>query len=390
MLQPGAPRLFGLDLLRATAIGLVLFCHLTLVFVPPLVPGWLAEVSFFGDLGVDLFFVLSGFLIGGILLRDLERGASFRELMHFWSRRWWRTLPNYYLFLALNMAASWFLGHAPGAPRYLAFMQGLWWDPDPGLFHESWSLCVEEWFYLSFAFLAFTGAAVLPGHRSYLVAASTVATVSFLLRAFLVLFTQSSIDAVRYSTLPRLDSLMFGVVAAYLMARWPAHWKRAMRPAAVAGLSLLTAGIALRAGLSESNAITRLVYFDVIAMGTAMLLPWLSARRAGAGKATGFVTRVSLYSYSMYLVNVPLARLLVRKVLVPDSLVAAALLTAMWLAGTYVLSELCYRLYESRMTRLRDLGLLGSLHRVGLPRLLGIGGGRAAIPVEVDGRVERA
>jgi peptidoglycan/LPS O-acetylase OafA/YrhL len=368
MLQSGAQRNFGLDLLRATAIGLVLLCHTTLVFVPPFVPGWFAEVSFFGDLGVDLFFVLSGFLIGGILLRDLEKGASFRDLMHFWSRRWWRTLPNYYLFLALNMAASWLLGHAPGAPRYLAFMQGLWWDPDPGLFHESWSLCVEEWFYLSFALLAFAGAAVLPRRLSYLVAASTVATVSFLLRGFLVLFTESSIDAVRYSTLPRLDSLMFGVVAAYAMARWPARWAGAARPAAIAGLSLLTAGIALRAALLGPSAITRLVYFDVIALGTALLLPWLSARKAGVGKAAGFVIRVSLYSYSIYLVNVPLARLLVRKVLVPDSVVTAALLTSVWLAGTYVLSGLCYRHYESRMTRLRDIDLLGGLHRVRRPR----------------------
>ena len=247
-------------------------------------------------------------------------------------------------------------------------MQGLWWDPDPGLFHESWSLCVEEWFYLSFAFLAFAGAAVLPRGRSYLLAALTVATVSFLLRAFLVLFTESSIDAVRYSTLPRLDSLMFGVVAAYVMVRWPARWKDAVRPAAIAGLSLLTAGIALRVGLSGSSAVTRLVYFDVIALGTALLLPWLSARRAGVGKATGFVTRVSLYSYSMYLVNVPLAKLLVRKILAPDSPVTAALLTAVWLTGTYALSGLCYRLYESRMTRLRDMNLLGGLHRVHRPR----------------------
>src|SRR5262249_40780047 len=124
----------------------------------------------------------------------------------------------------------------------------------------------------------------------------------------------------------------------------------------------------VRAELRGRSGMTGLVYFDVIALGTALLLPWLSARRAGVGKAAGFVTSVSLYSYSIYLVNVPLAKLLVRKVLVPDSVVTAALLTSVWLAGTYVLSALCYRYYESRMTRLRDVDLLGGLHRLRRPR----------------------
>ena len=60
-------------------------------------------------------------------------------------------------FSRLNLAIYGYLGLAAGAPRYLAFVQGLWWDPDPRVFHESWSLCVEEWFYLSFALLAFAG-----------------------------------------------------------------------------------------------------------------------------------------------------------------------------------------------------------------------------------------
>ena len=141
MSQSTRERIFGLDLLRAVAIGLVLVCHLGPFFVAPFIAGWFAQICNLANVGVDLFFVLSGFLIGGILLREIECGMTLRGMLRFWSRRWWRTLPNYYLFLALNMAACWFLGHAADAPRYLAFMQGLWWDPDPRVFHESWSLC---------------------------------------------------------------------------------------------------------------------------------------------------------------------------------------------------------------------------------------------------------
>jgi peptidoglycan/LPS O-acetylase OafA/YrhL len=372
MSQPAGQRLFGLDLLRALAIGLVLLCHLTLVFPPSLAPGWFVDATFLGDMGVDLFFGLSGFLIGGILLRDLDRGSSFRGLMSFWSRRWWRTLPNYYLFLGLNLVASRILGHVDPVPLYVAFMQGLWWDPDPRLFHESWSLCVEEWFYLSFALLAFAGARVLRGGRSYLLAALTVAAGSFFARAFLLRSPDCTLDTVRHSTLPRLDSLMFGVIAAYILSRWPARWRAAARPAAAVGLALLVAGFIMRAGLFESGPLTRLVFPDVVALGTALLLPWLSAIQVGAGKAGSFVTSVSLYSYSMYLINIPLAKVLVRPSWVPDRLATAAMLTTAWLVGTYILSGLCYHLYESRMTRLRDADLVGRL-RPRPPRFAGPG-----------------
>lgn len=367
MSQSSRERIFGLDLLRAVAIGLVLVCHLAPLFVEPYVARWVAEICHLSSLGVDLFFVLSGFLIGGILLRELERGATIRGLIRFWSRRWWRTLPNYYLFLVVNMAAYWYLGHAADAPRYLAFMQGLWWDPDPRAFHESWSLCVEEWFYLSFALLAFAGAILLPRDRSFLLAALTVASGSFFLRAFLVLARGASVDAVRYSTLTHLDSLMFGVVAAYAAARWPSRWAAAARPAAMAGLSLLAAGLGLRVGLSESSVFTRLFYYDVVALGTALLLPGLSAWQTGVGRVGGFVTSLSLYSYSMYLVNVPLGRVLARRLLVPNGLATAAVVAVVWVFGTYVVSGLCYRFYESRMTGLRDVDLIGRLRRLARP-----------------------
>jgi peptidoglycan/LPS O-acetylase OafA/YrhL len=251
----------------------------------------------------------------------------------------------------------------------MAFLQGLWWDPDPRVFHESWSLCVEEWFCLSFALLAFAGTAVLTKDRSYLLAASMVACGSFVLRVFLVLVQDASVDAVRYSTLPRLDSLMFGVIAAYAAARWPARWNAVSRPAAIAGLALLASGLGARVWLSESSAVTRILYYDVVALGTAMLLPGLSAWRigTGAGRAVGFVTRTSLYSYSMYLVNVPLAKILTRILPISASPARVAVLATVWILATYVLSGLCYRHFESRMTRLRDVDLLGRLRRLARP-----------------------
>lgn len=94
-------RTFGLDLLRAIAILIVVINH----------GGWMLEKadSNFPWIplinGVELFFVLSGFLIGGILIKTIQTTPqlTISTLGNFWIRRWLRTLPNYYLILGLNI-----------------------------------------------------------------------------------------------------------------------------------------------------------------------------------------------------------------------------------------------------------------------------------------------
>ena len=103
-------RLIGLDLLRCFAIGGVVLSH-SLGFIYPYVPavnlGFLGQLHLYhlghlGFYGVELFFVLSGYLIGGLLVRQGEELSKVTELKRFYLRRWFRTLPNYYLFLGIN------------------------------------------------------------------------------------------------------------------------------------------------------------------------------------------------------------------------------------------------------------------------------------------------
>lgn len=96
--------------MRAIAILLVVFSHLLWIF--PEATGMVQWVlSLGGVMGVEIFFVLSGFLIGRILYR-IYISEDFRSgnMMYFFIRRWFRTLPNYYLILLVNIGIVLYLG----------------------------------------------------------------------------------------------------------------------------------------------------------------------------------------------------------------------------------------------------------------------------------------
>ena len=143
-------RVFGLDIIRAYAILQVVLIHGNLVLsnVNTGFP-WVRLVE-----GVEVFFVLSGFLIGQILISTFEKkGFSAGVIMGFLKRRWFRTLPNYYLVLLVNVALV-FTGLIDEEAKYinykyLIFLQNFA-HPLFGFFWESWSISVEEWFYLLF------------------------------------------------------------------------------------------------------------------------------------------------------------------------------------------------------------------------------------------------
>jgi peptidoglycan/LPS O-acetylase OafA/YrhL len=151
-----SPHIAPLDGLRAIAILLVILVHSGLYFILDHTP----PVSIWGDIiangrsGVDLFFVLSGFLITGILLDTRERSDYFPR---FYWRRALRIWPLYYAFL---FAAYWLhpapfngLHLRPFALYYRNFL-----GPDYAsdvYFGQFWSLCVEEQFYLVWPFVVY-------------------------------------------------------------------------------------------------------------------------------------------------------------------------------------------------------------------------------------------
>jgi len=213
----------------------VLFYHASILWH---VPGdsWLIR---FGWMGVDLFFALSGFLIGGQLLRPRARGAA-PSYSHFMVRRLLRTVPAYLVILTIYFLVPWLRDGTEMKPlwQFLTFTQNLAGDLTPSVtFSPAWSLCVEEQFYLAFPLVV----AVLAIRPSTTVIAATILAVLLFgigIRGYLwthdvamtvdgrtLLSGDRFMSLIYYPTWSRLDALLAGVVAATVQTFRPKWWR---------------------------------------------------------------------------------------------------------------------------------------------------------------------
>ena len=351
------PRNHGLDTLRALAIVLVVLHHYVLFVSRADTFGWVGRI---GWVGVDLFFALSGYLIGNQIFAAL-RDRDGLSLPRFYARRLLRTLPNFYVVLALYYLWPGFRHGAPLLPlwKFLSFTQNI--NLTPGTaFSHAWSLCIEEQFYMLLPALALL-LAMLRLPRRW-----TWGVVALALGAGMVVRYQvwNAIDGERdyfkyiyYSTFCRFDELVAGVALALLKNYHARPWRAltAHGNLALAGGSAVTA-LAFWLFLQDREALWVTVFgFPLLALGFALLiLAALSeksvlrtTRVPGAGK-------LALWSYAIYLTHKQLG-ILAREPLEsmghgPESLTAiAVVMVASLLAGW-----LLYRCVETPFMALRE------------------------------------
>lgn len=348
-------RIFGLDVMRAAAILLVVFDHNADVlgrFIPGVPPGS-------GIDGVDLFFVLSGYLIGGILLKyaAMEDVPFRKRALDFWQRRWLRTLPNYYLFLLVNIVLVHF-GMAKGVLNsntwgYAFFLQNLW-KPLDLFFWESWSLVVEEWYYLIFPAVFFGALFVARWtvRRTFLLVTLLLITACTVIR-FRMTGAIGSVfeleEGVRKLAITRMDTIGFGMLAAWLSVYHVRRWERLRFPLLIIG----AVGLALNASLygNEHLRYSATWYFTLGPLAMAALLPALSRWNVTSGIGRPIVF-ISVVSYALYLVHQPLRS--VYEVLYEgrSPLVGVLLWIGYWLI-CFALAWLIYHFWERRFMLLR-------------------------------------
>ena len=304
------PRIHGLDTLRALAVALVVLHHYVLFVSGAPTFGWVGEI---GWVGVDLFFALSGYLIGNQIFAAMKRPGGF-SLRHFYARRLLRTLPNYWVVLALYFLWPAFRGPAPLLPlwEYLAFVQNIGLEPGSAFSH-SWSLAIEEQFYLLLPALALLGAACKGSIRLAWVAIALAFVAGMLVRSELWQEMAGEkhqlyfyFKYIYYSSLCRFDELLAGVALALLRNHHPGAWDRLTRHGNLMGLAgVLICGLTFWLFLQDRYSYLVTVFgFPLLALGFSLLIVssvapgalLRSLRFPGTGP-------LALWSYAIYLLH---------------------------------------------------------------------------------------
>jgi peptidoglycan/LPS O-acetylase OafA/YrhL len=285
-----------LDGLRGVAVALVMITHLPAepaAQIHRLIP---QLMHMGGYLGVDLFFVLSGFLITRILLADRVSGAP---LKYFLIRRCLRIFPLYYLVLLLNAAFSpsvalvWCAVYLSN--YYFAFVA------DENLLRHTWSLCVEEHFYLFWPVLA----RYLPTRLSYRLLFLVMAISLGSSCALALTRVPHAATLIYGGTLSRVWSLALGGLVAY--SRFgaegrPPAWRAAL-PLGVGSASVLVAVVLAASGRTALAYLVMVPAYSFISLA-ALLLALATASSAtvvGRGLRARPLRFTGRISYGLYL-----------------------------------------------------------------------------------------
>jgi len=374
-------RIFGLDLMRAIAVTWVLLTHS--LWINPNLNAIIAGVfSLGGTLGMESFFVLSGFLIGRILVKEyLKPNFKFQDMLYFWVRRWFRTLPNYYLILGVNIILFWtYFSKLPNNLfGYFYFGQNLT-GSHPVFFPESWSLSIEEFSYLIgpllFLLLLFFNKGK---NKVYNLWIGTLTIIIFFLGTKYYYHQSVSNPSLGHwnthlkpIVLYRIDAIYYGVLAAIISMCYTRKWK------ALDNKMLLIGSVGLfvfffilpyvGVSIESSPFFYNVLYFPIQSVLITCLLPFLSSYNL-KNKNTLFykvITKVSIISYSIYLLHYSIVLFVLRSYFYNEdnSWLEALLLTIAYFLMTVTLSTFLYRFYEKPMMNLRDSKRIKKIFRV--------------------------
>lgn len=338
----------GLDLLRCSAILMVLLLHSTQVATN--MPSSLNYIFSYGWMGVDLFFVLSGYLIGTQAIWG-KRSQKVKHNFHvFWAKRWFRTLPLYFFILFIYIYMKQFVSGKEFGPTiwpFFIFLQNYFPLTD---FEQSWSICIEEQFYFILPFLSFL---IFPNlvkrKRLWLLFIILAITI----RLITSLMIQQSLTAFqtdyyfRFPLHTHFDGLAMGLFLASSHTVW-GHWSHhTKRVCILMGLTLLFLTCWLLGPIFTAKNVA--IYFSLLPLGFGLLLIGVQKLKI-SGTLLFFIHWIALLSYGTYLWNNLFIRALVRYF--PNMHWAISIL--IFLLLTHLAAVFTYFLIEKPFLKLRS------------------------------------
>lgn len=305
-------RIFGLDLLRAFAIICVVHGHGMY-----LLAGTRLEslISLPHPRGVDIFFVLSGYLIGGSFLSYAQKNqhVDIHKTLRFYARTALRILPNYYaiLLVYLILVSGGIVNgdiHAFPLWQFFTFTQNLF-TPFYNFYWESWSLSVQWWFYLLFPLLlTITSIRVSPRKATPFICLFFI----LLSLSYRAVVASHASDVfwwdvwIRKTVASRCDCIYIGVLAAWIKTYAPEFWNRQAAKCLIAGIVLMIA--------SFFTPHIGTVYTDVFSLtvppiAIALWFPFMSRIQSYSTVLGEAISHLSVLSYAMFLTNLLISQI---------------------------------------------------------------------------------
>ncbi|NCP53527.1 MAG: acyltransferase [Flavobacteriales bacterium] len=362
-------RNIGLDITRSFAILLVLFGHTSWIgnHYPKYVEIAMQAAPAFG---VEMFFIISGFLIGNIILREIQsKNYSFSTFKYFLLRRSFKILPNYYFVLILNVIL-WYILYNNLPDNLLAyfFLQQNFSSPSLDFYRISWCLSIEYFSYILGPFLLFIGIKAFPIiQRKYVYLLVTLVVISafnFSRIYFYFNYTLSDLidwdDNIRKVVIYRLDAIYYGFLLRYIYNEFKGKILKIKNSLFFIGLILILWLYLFRAhfGISveKTPGFMILLFLPLSSFFLCCLIPFLDNLKLKSKQISTFFINLSLMSYSIYLLHYTIILHTMKAIFPSDSLIEIELFlyTLLYWGITFLISYIFYKIYEKPLMDFRD------------------------------------
>ena len=368
--QISAKRFFGLDFLRALSISLLLFSHSSWIYNSSGILGKMQDAS--GFLGVELFIVLSGFLIGGILYKQfLHENYTLKDAGLFVTRRLMRVLPSYYLVILIITIIYLLFGFSISEVWKYPLMIQNFSSPIPAFFPESWSLPVKEMGYIFMVImLLVVSKTLIKASKQVLFLTVVIGLIAFTFLLKLYYDIHSSNLQLRIWSFTfrsvviyRIDSVFIGVLFGYFYHDYKefimSKRKQFLSIGILLFLFLFLCIVVFKLRLTNASWFWNILCLPLVSIAICLFIPfllnWKSTSQA-IGNGIAFICNIA---YSIYLLHYSVVLFLLKYFIDTKDfgLWQLNLFAILYVSITVGLSYLFYTYFEKPINQFRAKNL---------------------------------
>ena len=368
--QISAKRFFGLDFLRALSISLLLFSHSSWIYNSSGILGKMQDAS--GFLGVELFIVLSGFLIGGILYKQfLHENYTLKDAGLFVTRRLIRVLPSYYFVILIITIIYFLFGFSVSEVWKYPLMIQNFSSPIPAFFPESWSLPVKEMGYIFVVILLLVvSKTFIKTSKQVLFLTVVIGLIAFtfLLKLYYDIHSANLqlriwSFTVRSVVIYRIDSVFIGVLFGYFYHNYKEFIMSKRKLFLAVGillfLVLFLCIVVFKLRLTNASWFRNILCLPLVSSAICLFIPFLLNWKSPSQAIGNGITFICNIAYSIYLLHYSVVLFLLKYFIDTKDfgLWQLNLFAILYVSITVGLSYLFYTYFEKPINQFRAKNL---------------------------------